>query len=61
VQKIFQLALPPCFLHNKKAATLKIADMFLNQVKQNGSDVRIKMYICPLLLSRGGLDYLDIE
>jgi hypothetical protein len=45
VQKIFQLALPPDFpYHNKKAAAMKIVNMFQNQVKLNGSDARIKMY-----------------
>lgn len=44
-QKIFQLALPPDFPpHNKKAAAMKIVNMFQNQVKLNGSDARIKMY-----------------
>ena len=44
-QKIFQLALPPDFPpHNKKAAAMKIVDIFQNQVKLNGSDARIKMY-----------------
>ena len=45
VPKIFQLALPPGFpSHNKKAAAIKIVDLFQNQVKLNGSDARIKMY-----------------
>ena len=45
VQKIFQLLLPPDFLHkNKKAATIKIVDTFQEQIKKNGSDARIKMY-----------------
>jgi hypothetical protein len=45
VQKIFQLLLPPVFLHkNKKAATIKIVDTFQEQIKKNGSDARIKMY-----------------
>ena len=45
VQKIFQLLLPPDFLHkNKKAATIKIVDTFQDQIKKNGSDARIKMY-----------------
>ena len=44
-QKIFQPALPPDFSpHNKKAAAMKIVNMFQNQVKLNGSDPRIKMY-----------------
>ena len=44
-QKIIQLALPPGFPpHDKKAAAIKIVDMFQNQVKLNGSDARIKMY-----------------
>src|SRR5919109_1333420 len=44
VQKIFQLVLPHGFPPNKKAATMKIVDMFQSQIKQNGSDARIKMY-----------------
>jgi hypothetical protein len=45
VQKIFQLALAPDFPpYNKKAAAMKIVDIFQNQVKLNGSDARIKMY-----------------
>ena len=45
VQKIFQLLLPPDFLHkNKKAATIKIVDTFQDQIKKNGSDARIKMF-----------------
>ena len=44
-QKIFQLALPPDFPpDNKKAAAMKIINIFQNQVKLNGSDARIKMY-----------------
>jgi hypothetical protein len=44
-QKIFQLALPPGFsLQNKRAAAIKIIDLFQNQVKLNGSDAKIKMY-----------------
>src|SRR5215216_2258089 len=44
-QKMFQLALPPGFPpHNKKAAAMKIVNMFQNQVKLNGSDARIKGY-----------------
>jgi hypothetical protein len=44
-QKIFQLALPLGFPpQNKKAAAIKIVDLFQNQVKLNGSDARIKMY-----------------
>jgi hypothetical protein len=45
VQKVFQLLLPPNYLHkNKKAATLKIVDTFQDQIKKNGSDARIKMF-----------------
>jgi hypothetical protein len=45
MQKVFQLSLPPSFPpHDKKAASMKIVDMFQNQVKLNGSDARIKMY-----------------
>jgi hypothetical protein len=45
IQKIFQLLLPPNFLHNnKKAATIKIVDTFQDQIKKNGSDARIKIY-----------------
>ena len=45
VQKIFQLALPSDFpYYNKKAAVMKIVDMFQNQIKKNSSDARIKMY-----------------
>jgi hypothetical protein len=44
-QKIFQLALPPGFSpQNKRAAAIKIIDLFQNQVKLNGSDAKIKMY-----------------
>jgi hypothetical protein len=44
-QKVFQLAVPPGFpSHDKKGAAMKIVDMFQNQIKQNGSEARIKMY-----------------
>jgi hypothetical protein len=29
---------------DKKAATLKIVDIFQDQIKKNGSDARIKMF-----------------
>jgi hypothetical protein len=33
------------FLHNnKKARILRIADIFQDQIKKNGSDTRIKMF-----------------
>ena len=45
VQKIFQLAMPSSFPpHDKKAAAIKIVDIFQNQIKKNGSDARIKMF-----------------
>jgi hypothetical protein len=46
VQKIFQLILPSPgnFPHNKKAAAIKIVDIFQDQIKKNGSDARIKMF-----------------
>ena len=45
VQKIFQIILPPDFpSNNKKAATIKIVDIFQDQIKKNGSDARIKMF-----------------
>lgn len=45
VQKIFQLLLPPNYSHkNKKAARLKIVDIFQDQIKKNGSDARMKMF-----------------
>jgi hypothetical protein len=45
IQKVFQLAVPTDFPPgNKKGAAMKIVDMFQSQIKQNGSDARIKMY-----------------
>ena len=45
VQKVFQLTLPPGFpAGDKKAAAIKIVDVFQNQIKKNGSDARIKMF-----------------
>jgi hypothetical protein len=45
IQKVFQIILPPGFNpNNKKAATMKIVDTFQEQIKKNGSDVRIKMF-----------------
>lgn len=45
VQKIFQLALPLGFPpRNKRAAAIKIVDLFQNQLRLNGSDAKIKMY-----------------
>jgi hypothetical protein len=46
VQKIIQLALPSSNFPtcDKKAAIMKIVDIFQSQIKQNGSDARIKMY-----------------
>jgi hypothetical protein len=45
VQKVFQVALPPGFSpHDKKAAAIRIDDIFQSQIKKNGSDARIKMY-----------------
>src|ERR687887_800353 len=45
IERIFQLLLPPNFLHkNKKAAILKIVDTFQDQIKKNGSDARVKMF-----------------
>jgi hypothetical protein len=37
--------LPPGFPPgDKKGAAIKIVDMFQSQIKENGSDARIKMY-----------------
>ena len=45
VEKVFQVALPPGFSpHDKKAAAIRIVDIFQSQIKKNGSDARIKMY-----------------
>jgi len=45
VQKIFQLAMSSSFPpHDKKAAAIKIVDIFQSQIKKNGSDAKIKMY-----------------
>ena len=45
VQKVFQLAMPSSFPpHDKKAAAIKIVDIFQSQIKKNGSDAKIKMY-----------------
>jgi len=45
IQNIFELLLPHNFSHNnKKAATIKIVDIFQDQIKKNGSDARIKMF-----------------
>jgi hypothetical protein len=45
VQKVFQLAQPPGFPpRDKKAAAIKIVDIFQSQIKKNGSDAKIKMY-----------------
>jgi hypothetical protein len=45
-KKIFQLALPSSNFPtcDKKGAAMKILDMFQSQIKQNGSDGRIKLY-----------------
>jgi hypothetical protein len=45
VQKVLQLAMPSSFPpRDKKAAAIKIVDIFQSQIKKNGSDAKIKMY-----------------
>lgn len=44
VQKIFQAVLPSGTGRDKKAATLRIVDIFQDQLRKNGSEAKIKMH-----------------
>jgi len=60
VQKVFQLAMPSSFPpQDKKAAAIKIVDIFQSQIKKNGSDAKIKMYGNIPFATPCGLGYSD--
>jgi hypothetical protein len=44
LQRIFQIVLPSGFNHDKKAAALRIVEMFQDQLRENGSEAKIKMH-----------------